>query len=361
MAVIEVIGGITTDFLAAQFGVKIPWLLGDILYAVLVYIFIYLGIKVSTRAQLTLVAISVTAVTLFCLSVIARGGASGNTLAAFSPSSVGGGSGLFFGLFFAILIYVGFESAANLGEETSEPKRNIPRAILLSLVVIGAYQVMATYALDIGYGINNAGKWATDPTPLFTLGNKFGNGAIASLLQVMVVLDVAAVGLATAVSATHGLFAMARDRRIPAMLARVSTAHGTPLGATTFYAVLGVVIAIITFVGNGVFPLPPGTPTYFPMFGWMAGIGSLALVIVYLMVCVGGIKALRAHANVALVWIIGIVGALVSLGAIVGSVYPVPPFPSNLIPYMVLAWAIVGIILALVRGAQMTREAPSPG
>ena len=36
-------------------------------------------------------------------------------------------------------MFIGFESAANLAEETANPKRDIPRAVLLSLVLVGAY------------------------------------------------------------------------------------------------------------------------------------------------------------------------------------------------------------------------------
>ena len=65
-----------------------------------------------------------------------------NDFRVFTPiysveSSIGGLTGIFQGMVFAFLAFVGFETAAPLGEETHNPKRNIPRAVIYSAIAIG--------------------------------------------------------------------------------------------------------------------------------------------------------------------------------------------------------------------------------
>ena len=74
---------------------------------------------------------------------------------AFSPSSSDlGWSGIMFGVLYGVLIFVGFETAANLAEETADPKRAIPRAVLLSVAVVSVFYLIAAYAQVAGFGFD---------------------------------------------------------------------------------------------------------------------------------------------------------------------------------------------------------------
>ena len=57
----------------------------------------------------------------------------GNSVSSFNPSNVAEGGSVFKGLLFAILMFVGFELAAALGEETKDPKKSIPTAVLATI------------------------------------------------------------------------------------------------------------------------------------------------------------------------------------------------------------------------------------
>ena len=96
---------------------------------------LYFGVQISTRVQLTLALVSVAVVLVFFIKVIIDVGGDNDVAKAFNPSSSADGwAGIFFGVLYGVLIFVGFETAANLAEETAEPKRAIPRAVLLSVV-----------------------------------------------------------------------------------------------------------------------------------------------------------------------------------------------------------------------------------
>jgi hypothetical protein len=80
-----------------------------------------------------------------------------NTLAVFTTNYANakgllGMTGVIAGAVGALLAFSGFEAAAPLAEETRNPRRNVPRAVLLSTILIGALYIFTTYAADVSYG-----------------------------------------------------------------------------------------------------------------------------------------------------------------------------------------------------------------
>jgi len=340
--IVVVVGGITSDFLRSAYGIGIPYWILDLVYALLLFGFLYFGVRISTRVQLSLVFVSVLIMLGFFVSIIARGGHGGNTLRPFNPAaSADGWSGIFFGIIYAILLFVGFESAANLGEETAHPKRSVPIAIIGSVVVVGLIFLVGAYAQDIGFGLN-ATKWAASPAPLLTLGARgdFGNPVLLDLLNIVVILDIMAVGIGASVSTTRGMFAMARDRRIPKSFAKVDRKYGTPVNAIIFQVLVGVVFVLLVRIGHGVFALG-GAPEYFPLFAWIVGLGGLGLVVVYATIALGAIPGLWNHEHRAGLLVAVVVGFLISAGGIFGSIYKVPS-PDNQWIWFLIAWIAVG-------------------
>ena len=231
------IGGTIHDTLAAEFGSAVlPEGLWDLVVIGLVGAILYFGVAFSTRAQLILALLSVATVFLFSLYVIVKVGGDNDLGRALSPSSSGTGfSGVLFGVLYGVLLFTGFETSANLGEETEHPKRDIPRAVLISVLLVAGFYFIATYAQVAGFRFDLKAMADAAGGPLFALASGadggFGSTAVRRLLELVVVLDMLAVLIGCAVAASRGLFALARDRRLPAALANVSP-RSTPLNAT---------------------------------------------------------------------------------------------------------------------------------
>ena len=103
--------------------------------------------------------------------IVAKGGQGGNTLTMFDPGQTSlfgfANGGVFGGVLLGILLFVGFEAAASIGEESHDPHRSIPRAVLWTVAAAALLFTFIAYAFSIGYGKAAVAKgaWALDPAP----------------------------------------------------------------------------------------------------------------------------------------------------------------------------------------------------
>jgi amino acid transporter len=151
------------------------------------------------------------------------------------------------------------------------------------------------------------------------------------------------------------MFAMARDRRLPAPLASVSKRFGTPAGAIALLIVIQGLL-IVASEWTEVFALP-GLPHYFALFAWCSTFGGFALLVVYLMMSVGALASLGRQAKPIGVAIASILGILITAAAIWGSFYKVPT-PTVWAPRYALIWFVIGLVyMFLVKGREPASQA----
>ena len=350
------IGGDLQSTIASEFRVNpLPsWAWTLILIAVIAGI-LYFGVRVSTRSQLALALVSIVIVTIFFITVIVKLG-SVNSFKPFNPSSAADGwSGIFFGVLYGVLVFVGFETAANLAEETPNPRREIPIAVMATAGIATVFYVLATYVEVAGFHYSLKAITAAAAAPLFALGapakaGGFGGTWIDRLLELVVLFDMLAVAIGCAVSASRGIFAMARDRRIPAPLAITSKKHGSPLGAAAFVVGAAIVTLLINQFWTGLFALPK-TPHYFALFAWGSTFGGFALVVVYLLMSAGSLRSFATSPRRVSLVFSAVLGILITAGAIFGSFYKVTS-PTIWAPWLALALLVAGFASTFVLRAR---------
>jgi amino acid transporter len=331
-----------------------------VVWALVLFCVLYFGVQLSTRTQLTLALVSAAVVLAFFVYVISQ--AENDVARAFNPNEAPDGlTGVLFGILYGVLIFVGFETAANLAEETHQPKRAIPRAVLFSVIVVSIFYLIASYAEVAGFGFSVRTFASAAAAPLFALASPeaaggYGSTTILRVMELVVLLDILAVGIGAAVASTRGIFAMARDRRLPGPLAAVSSRYETPVGAIAFLMVVQAAFILATEFWNDLFALPD-LPHYFSIFAWASTFGGFALVVVYLLMAVGALFGLRDHPSYVGVVIAALVGIALTGGAIYGSFADVPS-PTILAPIYALIWAGIGLLYMLVvRGREPARVA----
>ncbi len=349
------IGGYVHDSLlpAWEIDLEIPIWVWDVIFAVGLFAVLYFGVKISTRIQLTLALISIAVVLTFLITVIADLGADNDIAKAFDPTPQPGGfSGILFGVLYGVLAFVGFETAANLAEETADPKRSIPRAVLGAVAIVTIFYLIAAYTEVAGFGFDLS--VILDPAvasaPLFALADAsspYGSEFWLKILLLVVFLDMLAVYIGAGVASTRGTFALARDRRLPGGFARVSSRFGTPVGAIVFLMVVQAILILAAEAASDTLLALPGLPHYFSIFAWGATFGAFALLVVYLLLSIGGLVGLTESTGRAGVVVAGLVGIVVTGAAIFGSFYKVPS-PTLLAPIYALIWGVIGLVFMLV-------------
>jgi amino acid transporter len=333
-----------------------------------VFLILAAGVQISTRVQLVLALVSAAVVLAFFINVIVN--APVNSVDAFNPAEAPDLSGILFGVLYGVLIFVGFETAANLAEEAEEPKHAIPKAVLLSVAIVAVFYVVAAYAHIAGFGFDPAAL--TDPAvanagPLFVLGSPDADGGyggssdlMLKILLVVVLLDVMAVGLGAATATTRGIFALARDRKIPGALA-TTTKGGNPIGAALLVAVVSAAWVLATLAVDGL--LTNGIHTVFQtphevaVFQWISTLGAFLIMSVYGIMALGAFPGLSDHPNKVGLVIAGLIGIAVSVGALYGAIYK-QPVPFDRIWLWALGWALVGVLVTFaMKGREPARRA----
>jgi amino acid transporter len=363
-AIAVLVGWFLRDNVLPAYGIDglLPSWLWSLIYVGLVFLVLAAGVKISTRLQLLLALVSAAVVLAFFVNVIIN--APENSLRAFNPAEAPSYTGILFGVLYGVLIFVGFETAANLAEEAENPKRAIPRAVTLSVLIVAVFYVIAAYAQIAGFGFDTA--VLLDPAiasgPLFALGSQdfFGGSSdfMLNLLQLVVLLDVMAVGLGAATASTRGIFALGRDRKIPGVAAK-TTGGGNPIAAALVVAIVSAawVIATVAFktlFANGVLE---GAPHELGVFQWISTLGAFLIMSVYGLMALGAFPGLSDHPNKVGLIVSGLLGLAVAAGALFGAIYKVLP-PFDRIWLWAVLWAALGLVVTLaVKGREPAREA----
>src|SRR5262249_12259248 len=177
---------------------------------VIVFLLTYRDIRLSTTAGVILGAFEIAVFAGLSIWMLLSNAGDLN-LQPFDPSHANGEwSGVFKGMVFAILAFIGFEAAAPLGEEARNPRRTVPRAVVGSAIVIGLFYVLCSYAWVFGAGFDRFVEQATGADPWRNLGKVFwGTGWI--LIFLAICNSIAANSNAAVKAATRGFYSLSHN------------------------------------------------------------------------------------------------------------------------------------------------------
>ena len=148
--------------------------------------------------------------------------------------------------------FIGFESAGDIAEEVEEPERAVPRALVLSLVVVALIVMYAALALILAVPNLGAAMSGDTADPISaTITTHLGEG-IANPLFAMVVLAFIAGIAAVQAAVSRVIFSLARDGELPACgrLSRLSGPNHVPLNALNASVVAAAAFLLVTLSEN---------------------------------------------------------------------------------------------------------------
>ena len=140
---------------------------------------------------------------------------------------------------------VGFEASSNLAEETHEPHRTIPRAMIRAVLLSGA--VGMVFLIALSYATSSVKAASASSAPVAFIVNSVLGGVVQKLFLIFVCVSIFACGMVIMVTNGRLIWSMARDRRLPGhqLLSQVPRATGGPTWATALAAVLGALITLV--------------------------------------------------------------------------------------------------------------------
>ncbi|HLI61380.1 MAG TPA: APC family permease [Solirubrobacteraceae bacterium] len=315
--------------------------------AVIIAVLAFGDIKVATRSLLGFEGISVLLIIALMVVIVVRliaGSAPGHQSINADVFSIPHGtkfSAVAFAATFGFLSFAGFEGAASLGEETDNPRREIPRAIRNAVVGTGVFYILCILVQTWGFGTGAAGvkAFSTSPAPLGQLAHVYVGTAMSDCINAGATLSAFASGLASATAAGRILFALSRDTPLRPLLGTTSARSGAPVGALT----VALLVGVGAIVGQRIAGVNAVNAFFYP-----GTLGVLSLLVAYIVTNLGAIRHLFIAARRAPLYeivfpVIGIVFLVYTIDKNVVGV----AFPYSRFWIVVAGWLLAGLAIIL--------------
>lgn len=343
--------------LSYYLGWNIPWILLSVVLTAGAVIMMLRGVGVSTRLagfffgfeMLVLVVVSV-------VLLIKNGGHL--SAAPFEPHNITHGfTGLAAGFPLAIYLFIGWENSAALAEETGNPRRNVPRAVFLSIALMGVSYLLFAYATVTGFGYSQAKLTSPDVlVPFITVAH----GALASLAFFAYLAGLTStlgVLIAAVNSQARLIFNAGREGLLPRWIGRVEPGRQVPRNAIfTFIGIASLIIGVWA-LGHLLFG-HPGSMNGLAYFDESGTMGTILVLIVYFLANLALPFYYRKYRPSEFSVIKHAILPVLGMIAIAVPVYylskPGQSAPYSWFPYAALAILILSVIYATI----LTRRDP---
>jgi amino acid transporter len=205
-------------------------------FLILIMLLNIFGIKKVGKVQLVIVSLSL--LTLLSLLFLGIPSIDKQLL---TPFMTNGTMGLISTVAFVYISYAGVTKIAAIAGEVMNPSRNIPLAMLLSLLIISTIYVSIAYTLVGNIDIN---LLSTDIKPIYTLASLLGSEIFSYLVAIIGVITLISMANSGVLACSRFPFAMAMDKLLPENLAKVHDKHLTPINTILITCLIMALIII---------------------------------------------------------------------------------------------------------------------
>jgi amino acid transporter len=271
------------------------------------------------------------------------------SLAPFKFSNLSGGlAGLGAGFPLAVYLFIGWENSATLAEETEDPRRSIPRALITGTLAIGLFYIFLAYATVAGFKM--------DAHALSASRLPFIDGLKACAPSLLIVAYIAGVtsilgsliGLVN--SQARILFHSGREGLLPGFLGKIHPRHQTPHSAMWLFLIIAVALILGFSVLGKVAPMD--------YFGFAGTLGTIPIILSYMLTNIAlPVYVLRHHRDeldVVRHVLLPIAGTVIMLFPLWGLVQPGQAWPFNIFPWIALS----ALAVSIVYGVAIARLSP---
>jgi amino acid transporter len=351
--------GYFVHILSVELGSPVSWMWGTVPVIVLVGLVGYRSVHVSAKVLGTITALSIVALLVYDVMIIADKGLAAFPAASFAPSTMFSGS-LGLAALFALTSFVGVDTAALYTEETNDPERTVPRATYIAVVAMGLFYVVSIWLVVGSIGADRIRDEATAKTGnlIFDDVKVVGGDMLQTLLALLFVAASFAGCLAFHNAASRYLYVLGRDRVVSAKLGELHPRHQSPFRASLIISG-GVGLLVLVAIA---FQLDP----YVVLAQGALGLATLGIIVLQAMAAVAIVVFFRRRGQGRYVTtlILPGIGAAALFAAALFEMFNFDTLLGissplvNGLPWLVVATLVIGILVGLrLRSAKPGRYA----
>src|ERR1700735_5492560 len=242
-SVLAICGGYLSIVLQYYFNWNVPWVIFSVILTAGAIMMMVRGVAVSTKLAGLFFGFEMLVLVVVSVAALIKHGAHLSAVPCEPSHITNGFSGLAAGFPLAIYLFIGWENSAALAEETGNPRRNVPRAVFLSIALMIVGYILLTYATVIGFH-DSAKGLAAAPIPFITVSGNIGP-AFAAFAYIAGMTSTLGVLIAAANSQSRLIFNAGREGLLPRWLGKVHPVRRTPVNAIyAFVAIASVIIGV---------------------------------------------------------------------------------------------------------------------
>jgi amino acid transporter len=296
----------------AQYGYHVEWYWAALFMIVLISVLAYFDVHISARILGVALICEIVALLVFDAVVFGHGGTNIqagaiNPLNAFSNLSAGKAGGTPFaagawavGVFFAFWSWVGFEMAPNYGEESRDPKRIVPRAMYISVIGLGVFYTITSWAALSAYASTGAAAVvATTDASAFFLGpaKTFGDQFLQDAMSYLIITGSFACGMAFHNTTARYMYSLGREGILPRQLGRTHSTHRSPHVASITQSGIAalIILAFALFATTAKGFDSSYSVGYVQLYGLAAFMGVVLILFVQALVSIAIWNYFRTH------------------------------------------------------------------
>jgi amino acid transporter len=347
-------GNILQQEIQMNWNLNWPWFTTVFMIVVVVGVALlqYRDVSISARTVLAMGLIEMGLVVLLGVWATANPGPGGVNFISYNPANISkvGFGGFAVAVIFSLLAFTGWDGAAPLAEEAEDPTKNVSRAVIGSIILLGVFLIFVTWAIIIGWGTNTIGSLPSSAELPAVVVAKRVWGPVWWLILFALLNSTIALAIACSNMGTRMWYAMARSGSLPKILTRVHPVYKTPVNTIILQLLVNLVTGLLLFwwigAANGYF--------------YESFVVELAVIIIYATGNIGVFflywQQYRSEFNI----IYHAIFPLISLAALAWLTYELfNPLPAAPIVYglpTVGIWLLIGVVILVVMTARGKKE-----
>jgi amino acid transporter len=348
-SVLVISGGFLSMMIQFYLNVSIPWIIFSAAFTAGAMVMMFRGVAVSTKLAGFFFGFELLVLLVVAVAALIKNGGHLSGV-PFEPSKITHGfSGLAAAFPLGIYLFIGWENSAALAEETNNPRRNVPRAVFMSVALMAATYLLVAYATVSGFHYSDTALTAA-AIPFISVAHSVA-AWLAFIAYIAGLTSTLGVLIAAVNSQCRLIFNAGREGLLPRWIGKVHPVRRTPVNAIITFVAVASALTLVWAIGHWIGG-HGNSLSALNFFFESSTMGTLLILVVYFAANLALPFYYRRYRPQEFNVIKHLILPVLGMAAIAVPVYylckPGQPTPYNWFPYAALGVLVVSIIYAML-------------